>query len=217
MLGCGNSSTSLVSYHVTRQPWARTCWMMVTRTLWVCISQRSSYEDGERSENRRLISFSDLDYSSVIIEKMRARVPELDWRIMDIRELEQHASTLGGPGTWDVIVDKGVYFLLFYLIYKQARWMPSWQRMGLCGILASKCSRMWQPKSRAFYSMHTRWSFVSVLTHSLLKPATGLFLYFTFGQPHFRRPHMQRDAWTIETRELGDMFHYYLYICRKHE
>lgn len=46
---------------------------------------------------------------------MRARVPELDWRIMDIRELEQHASTLGGPGTWDVIVDKGVYFLLFIL------------------------------------------------------------------------------------------------------
>lgn len=51
---------------------------------------------------------------------------------------------------------------------------------------------------------------------SLLKPKTGLFLYFTFGQPHFRRPHMQRDTWTIETRELGDMFHYYLYIGRKH-
>lgn len=27
---------------------------------------------------------------------------------------------------------------------------------------------------------------------------------------------MQRDAWTIETRELGDMFHYYLYIGRMH-
>lgn len=49
----------------------------------------------------------------------------------------------------------------------------------------------------------------------MLKSHTGLFLYFTFGQPHFRKPHMQRPNWTIEQRELGDMFHYYLYIGRK--
>ena len=50
----------------------------------------------------------DLDYSPIIIEKMRLRVPELDWRVMDIRELEQHADELGGAGSWDVIIDKGM-------------------------------------------------------------------------------------------------------------
>jgi len=50
---------------------------------------------------------ADLDYSAVLIEKMRHRVPELDWRVMDIRDLCEHADELGGPGTWDVIIDKG--------------------------------------------------------------------------------------------------------------
>lgn len=50
---------------------------------------------------------ADLDYSAVLIEKMQQRVPELDWRVMDIRELSEHADELGGPGTWDVIIDKG--------------------------------------------------------------------------------------------------------------
>ena len=47
-------------------------------------------------------------------------------------------------------------------------------------------------------------------TRSVLKPK-GVFLYLTFGQPHFRRPLLQREAWQIETRTLGeqDMFPYY--------
>lgn len=42
---------------------------------------------------------------------MQQRVPELDWRVMDIRELCEHANELGGPGTWDVIIDKGTICL----------------------------------------------------------------------------------------------------------
>lgn len=53
-----------------------------------------------------------------------------------------------------------------------------------------------------------------VATYSLLKPG-GVFLYLTFGQPHFRRPHLERENWTIETKVLGDMFHYFLFICKK--
>lgn len=38
---------------------------------------------------------------------MKARYPQLDWRIMDVRDLRTNAESLGGSGTWDVIIDKG--------------------------------------------------------------------------------------------------------------
>lgn len=43
----------------------------------------------------------------------------------------------------------------------------------------------------------------------------GVFLYLTFGQPHFRKPHLLRDGWDVKTIEIGDMFHYYLYVMRR--
>lgn len=48
----------------------------------------------------------------------------------------------------------------------------------------------------------------------VLNSKTGVFLYLTFGQPHFRRQYLQRDATTLHIRELGDTFHYYLYILK---
>jgi fructose-1,6-bisphosphatase len=42
----------------------------------------------------------------------------------------------------------------------------------------------------------------------------GLFIYLTFGQPHFRRRFLTRPGTTLEIKELGDSFHYYLYIMR---
>ena len=130
-----------------------------------------------------------LDYSAVVIDKMQARFPELDWRVMDIRDLDKHADKLGGPASWDVIVDKGTM-----------------------DALMAENGSVWSPSEQVLNNVAQE---VDGVLH-LLKSHTGVFLYFTFGQPHFRRPHMQRDAWTIETRELGDMFHYYLYIARKH-
>jgi len=44
----------------------------------------------------------------------------------------------------------------------------------------------------------------------------GLFIYLTFGQPHFRRRFLTRPGTTLEIKELGDAFHYYLYIMRTH-
>jgi hypothetical protein len=43
---------------------------------------------------------------------------------------------------------------------------------------------------------------------------TGIFLYFTFGQPHFRRRYLQREGTSLEIRQLGDAFHYYFYILK---
>lgn len=127
---------------------------------------------------------------------MQARYPDLDWRVMDIRELREHAEELGGLDSWDVIIDKGTMDAL--MAENASVWSPSEQVLDnvtreVDGVLA--------------YVRYSR---------SLLKPRTGVFLYFTFGQPHFRLPHMQRAEWTLSKRVLGDMFHYYLYIGRKH-
>ncbi|PLW58570.1 hypothetical protein PCANC_00061 [Puccinia coronata f. sp. avenae] len=49
----------------------------------------------------------------------------------------------------------------------------------------------------------------------ILKPG-GVFIYITFGQPHFRKKHLERSGiWEIEVIELGDMFHYYCYVMKK--
>lgn len=43
----------------------------------------------------------------------------------------------------------------------------------------------------------------------------GRFIYITFGQPHFRLPHLRREGCTVETIELGTSFHYYFYVLTK--
>jgi len=48
----------------------------------------------------------------------------------------------------------------------------------------------------------------------VLKKGKGTFLYLTFGQPHFRRRYLTSPNTELEIRQLGDAFHYYLYIVR---
>jgi SAM-dependent methyltransferase len=45
----------------------------------------------------------------------------------------------------------------------------------------------------------------------------GIFLYITFGQPHFRKRHLQRDCWTIDIKTMGDAFHYFFYTMSKNK
>jgi len=51
-------------------------------------------------------------------------------------------------------------------------------------------------------------------TLRVLRKQSGLFIYLTFGQPHFRRRFLTRPGTTLEIKELGEAFHYYLYILR---
>jgi len=45
----------------------------------------------------------------------------------------------------------------------------------------------------------------------------GVFIYVTFGQPHFRRPVLMKPYfdWTLDIKTIGDFFHYFVYILRK--
>jgi SAM-dependent methyltransferase len=45
----------------------------------------------------------------------------------------------------------------------------------------------------------------------------GKFLYITFGQPHFRKRHLERPCWTVETSTLGVAFHYFFYHMIKQD
>ncbi|KZV93125.1 hypothetical protein EXIGLDRAFT_709983 [Exidia glandulosa HHB12029] len=49
----------------------------------------------------------------------------------------------------------------------------------------------------------------------VLRSKTGIFIYLTFAQPHFRKQYLQKPGTTLETKQLGDMFHYYMFIVRK--
>lgn len=80
---------------------------------------------GTPTSSVRTHAHADLDYSRVLIEQMRERVPELDWRVMDIRELQEHAGELGGAASWDVIIDKGTMDAL--MAENASVWNPSEQ------------------------------------------------------------------------------------------
>jgi len=51
-------------------------------------------------------------------------------------------------------------------------------------------------------------------TVRVLKNGTGVLIYLTFGQPHFRRRFLTQPATKLEIKELGEAFHYYMYILR---
>lgn len=57
--------------------------------------------------------------------------------------------------------------------------------------------------------------FTGSTLHSSTGGGGGVFLYLTFGQPHFRKRYLTGEGTTLEVREMGEMFHYYLYVLRK--
>ncbi|PRP78675.1 Endothelin-converting enzyme 2 [Planoprotostelium fungivorum] len=56
---------------------------------------------------------------------------------------------------------------------------------------------------------------LSEVTRVLKK--SGVYIYITFGQPHFRKNLLLKDKynWDLTTERIGDGFHYYIYVLRK--
>jgi EEF1A lysine methyltransferase 4 len=49
---------------------------------------------------------------------------------------------------------------------------------------------------------------------TVLRKGSGMFLYLTFGLPHFRCRHLTRTGMTFENQQEDDDLHYYLYVLR---
>jgi SAM-dependent methyltransferase len=91
-------------------------------------------------------------------------------------------------GSFDVAIDKGTMDAL--MCEKGDVWEPSEQLINDVKLEVDEVQR-------------------------ILRPG-GVFVYITFGQPHFRRRHLERPGvWELETRRIGDTFHYFIYIMRK--
>ncbi|KIK61663.1 hypothetical protein GYMLUDRAFT_73176 [Collybiopsis luxurians FD-317 M1] len=126
-----------------------------------------------------------IDYSSVIIDKMKERYresrPGMEWHEMDVRQIRFDNDT------FDVAIDKSTMDAIMSV--KGDIWNPPQQVIDDCTKEVSEVIR-------------------------ILRKGKGLFLCFTFGQPHFRKRYLTVPQTTLELRELGETFHYYLYILR---
>ncbi|KAH7881780.1 S-adenosyl-L-methionine-dependent methyltransferase [Phlebopus sp. FC_14] len=129
-----------------------------------------------------------VDYSAVVIEQMRIR------HSGSRPEMEWHemdVRSLAFPdASFDIAIDKGTMDAM--MTASTDVWDPPEEVIKDCTAEVSEVLRILRP--------------------------TGAFIYVTFGQPHFRRRYLvgrHSPDTKLEVKELGDSFHYYLYILRK--
>jgi len=127
-----------------------------------------------------------VDYSAVLIEQMRERHSQIR---PEMEWLEMDVRNLSFQAdSFDVAIDKGTMDAM--MTAKGDVWDPPQQVVDDCTKEVDETLRVLRKG--------------------------GLFIYLTFGQPHFRRRFLTRPETTLEIKELGDVFHYYLYIMRTH-
>ncbi|KAF5383780.1 hypothetical protein D9615_003567 [Tricholomella constricta] len=132
------------------------------------------------------------DYSSVVVEQMRQRHqtlrPEMEWHVMDVRDLQFD------DDSFDVALDKGGFL----------------RNLGTMDAMMTSKGDVWDPPDQVVQDCTKEVD----ETLRVLRKGTGVFVYLTFGQPHFRRRFLTRPGTTLEIKELGEAFHYYLYTIR---
>ncbi|KAJ3812498.1 S-adenosyl-L-methionine-dependent methyltransferase [Lentinula lateritia] len=125
------------------------------------------------------------DYSSIIIEKMKQRHADARPQ-MEWHEMDVRDLKFDGS-SFDVAIDKGTMDAM--MTAKGDIWNPPQQVVDDCTKEVSEVIRT-------------------------LRKEMGVFIYLTFGQPHFRKRYLTVPGTKLEIRELGEAFHYYLYILR---
>ncbi|KZT25251.1 S-adenosyl-L-methionine-dependent methyltransferase [Neolentinus lepideus HHB14362 ss-1] len=126
-----------------------------------------------------------VDYSSVVIQQMRER-HAIDRPEMEWHEMDVRALAFE-TDSFDVAVDKGTMDAM--MTSKGDVWDPPEEVIENCTKEVDEVLRV-------------------------LRKGTGTFIYLTFGQPHFRRRYLTRPDTTLQIKELGEAFHYYLYIVK---
>jgi len=127
-----------------------------------------------------------IDYSRILIQQMQTRHSQRRPE-MQWREMDTRDLRFDDM-SFDVAIDKGTMDAM--MTTKGDVWNPPQQVIDDCNKEVDETLRVLRKG--------------------------GVFIYLTFGQPHFRRRYLQRDGTTLEIKELGEAFHYYLYILRKH-
>ncbi|KAF9006021.1 S-adenosyl-L-methionine-dependent methyltransferase [Cyathus striatus] len=125
------------------------------------------------------------DYSNILIQKMRER-HNVGRPEMEWHEMDVRSLQFD-DNSFDIAIDKGTMDAM--MTAKGDVWDPPQQVIDDCTKEVDEALRV-------------------------LRKDSGIFIYLTFGQPHFRRRYLERPGTTLEIRTLGEAFHYYLYILR---
>jgi len=130
-------------------------------------------------------SITNVDYSSVVIDQMQRRHSALRPQMKWV--VADVRRLPFDAGTFDVAFDKGTMDAM--MTAKDDVWDPPGEVIRDCNGEVDDALRVLRP--------------------------TGLFLYLTFGQPHFRKRYLTKPGTHLEVRQLGETFHYYFYILRR--
>jgi len=127
-----------------------------------------------------------IDFSENCIQTMKFRNKDRDYMIWETMDIKDMSF---GDSMFNVAIDKGTMDAL--LCEKGDVWDPEPELMAEIKKYVDEVYRVLKPN--------------------------GKFIYITFGQPHFRKRHfdLENKNWTLETKTIGDSFHYFVYILTK--
>lgn len=121
---------------------------------------------------------------------------------MDIRDLKFPDQS------FDVVIDKGIGVIKMIQLIGWG--IKGYHLSGTMDALMCDRGDVWDPSPELIADVKGEVDEVERVTK-----IGGVFLYITFGQPHFRKRHLARDCWDIQVKTLGEAFHYFFYVMRK--